>query len=121
MSEPQNPSGGLNDNVVGMLAYITIIPAIVFLAMEPYNKKPFIRFHAFQCLFLTGAAFIVQAAIKMSFLLLNVFAFALLPLYGLVGLAFLAVWIVCMLKAYQGERYKLPVIGDMANQQAGSV
>jgi len=34
-----------------MVAYITIIPAIIFLVMEPYNKNKFVRFHAFQSLF----------------------------------------------------------------------
>ncbi len=38
-------AGGLTDNVAGMLAYITIIPAILFLVMEPYNRNRFIRFH----------------------------------------------------------------------------
>jgi uncharacterized membrane protein len=39
------------DNVAGMLAYITIIPAIVFLVMEPYNRNRFIRFHSWQSIF----------------------------------------------------------------------
>ena len=42
---------GMTDNVAGMLAYITIIPAIVFLVVEPYNRNRFIRFHCLQCLF----------------------------------------------------------------------
>ena len=47
-------AGGLTDNMAGMLAYITIIPAIIFLVMEPYNKNRFIRFHAWQCLLFAG-------------------------------------------------------------------
>src|SRR5579862_7849497 len=43
--------GGMADNVAGMLAYFTIIPAIIFLVLEPYNKSRFVRFHAWQCLF----------------------------------------------------------------------
>ncbi len=49
--EPRLPIAGLTDNVAGMLAYVTIIPAIVFLVLEPYNKRRFIRFHSFQCIF----------------------------------------------------------------------
>ena len=45
------PAAGLADNVAGALAYVTIIPAIVFLVLEPFNKKRFVRFHAFQCIF----------------------------------------------------------------------
>lgn len=44
----QAATGGLTDNVAGMLAYVTIIPAIIFLIMEPYNRSRFVRFHAFQ-------------------------------------------------------------------------
>ncbi len=42
---------GLTDNVAGALAYVTIIPAIVFLVLEPFNRKRFVRFHAFQSIF----------------------------------------------------------------------
>ena len=46
------PSGaGLSDNLAGALAYLTIIPAIVFLVIEPFNRRRFVRFHAFQCIF----------------------------------------------------------------------
>src|SRR5512133_1100563 len=48
---PAASSGGLTDNVAGMLAYVTIIPSIVFLVLEPYNKEPFVRFHSFQSVF----------------------------------------------------------------------
>ncbi len=46
---------GLTDNVAGALAYVTIIPAIAFLVLEPYNRKRFIRFHCFQCIFFAVA------------------------------------------------------------------
>ena len=51
----QGTTGGMQDNVVGMLCYITIIPAIIFLVMEPYNKSRFVRFHAFQMIFFSVA------------------------------------------------------------------
>ena len=44
------PAEGLSDTAAGALAYVTIIPAIIFLVLAPYNTKPFIRFHAFQCI-----------------------------------------------------------------------
>src|ERR1700674_1438243 len=61
-------AGGMTDNVAGMLAYVTIIPAIIFLVMEPYNKNRFIRFHAWQCLFFAGALFVLHVG-------LSIFAF----------------------------------------------
>src|SRR6476619_3690983 len=69
---PPNPvashpsAQGMTDNVAGMLAYITIIPAIIFLVMEPYNRNKFIRFHAFQCVFLTVA--VIATDIVLSFI-----------------------------------------------------
>src|SRR5215467_606577 len=59
------PAQGMADNVAGMLAYITIIPAIIFLVMEPYNRNRFIRFHSFQCLFFAGAWIILWIALSM--------------------------------------------------------
>src|SRR5258708_39867332 len=53
-------AGGLPDNVAGMLAYVTFIPAIVFLVLEPYSRNRFVRFHAFQSIFLCAALVIVH-------------------------------------------------------------
>ena len=52
---PAAAGGGLTDNVAGMLAYVTIIPAIIFLVMAPYNRSRFVRFHAFQSIFFAVA------------------------------------------------------------------
>ena len=48
---PVVAGSGLTDNVAGMLAYITIIPAIIFLVVEPYNRNKFVRFHSVQSIF----------------------------------------------------------------------
>jgi zinc-ribbon domain len=61
---PTSSTGGMSDNVAGMLAYVTIIPAIIFLVMEPYNKSRFIRFHAFQCLFFAVAWTVLWIALS---------------------------------------------------------
>src|SRR3954467_4563543 len=67
----QTPStvsqSGLSDNAAGGLAYITVIPAIIFLILEPYNRSSFVRFHAWQCIFLTIGCVVVDVAL--SFLL----------------------------------------------------
>lgn len=114
-------SAGLTDNVAGMLAYVTIIPAIVFLVLEPYNKKRFIRFHAFQCIFLAIA--LTALAIAMSILWhIPFLGWAIyFLLWPLIGLGELILWIILLLKAYQGQMFKLPVIGDMAEKQANAV
>src|SRR5271156_1208433 len=61
----QAAAGGLTDNAAGMLAYITIIPAIIFLVIEPYNRSRFIRFHSFQCLFFAAAVFVAHVLLSM--------------------------------------------------------
>jgi uncharacterized membrane protein len=115
----QATAGGLSDNVAGMLAYFTIIPAIIFLVLEPYNRSRFIRFHAFQCIFFA-------VAWTALWIVLNIIAHV--PLFGwltiliwpLIGLAGFVVWIILLLKANQGQMWKLPVIGDMAEKQANA-
>jgi uncharacterized membrane protein len=101
-----------------MLAYITIIPAIIFLILEPYNRSRFVRFHAWQSIFFNIAWWILWIGLHI---------FAHIPLLGwlsilvwpLVGLAGFIAWIILLLKANQGLMYKLPVIGDLAEKQAG--
>ena len=106
-------TGGLTDNVAGALAYVTFIPAIVFLVMEPYNKNKFVRFHSFQCLFFTLACFVL--GIVLMFIPL------LGPIIGLLlWLGEFVLWLVLVLKAYQGQKFKLPGIGDIAEQQANA-
>jgi len=113
-------AGGLTDNVAGMLAYVTIIPAILFLVLEPYNKKRFIRFHSFQSIFFGIAWFILWVVLgiigHIPFL-----GWATILIWPLIGLGGLIVWLILVLKAYQGQMFKLPVIGDMAEKQADAV
>ena len=112
------PAAGLTDNVAGMLAYITIIPAIVFLVLEPYNKRRFIRFHSFQCIFL-AVAFVALGIVLSIFTMIPVLGLIMLPVHFLIWIGALVLWIILLMKAYQGQMFKLPVIGDMAEKQAG--
>jgi uncharacterized membrane protein len=113
-------TGGIADNVAGMLAYVTIIPAIIFLVMEPYNKSRFVRFHSFQSLFFCVALIVLQ--IGLSILSVVPFmAIITIPLHLLIGIGALVIWIILLLKANQGQMYKLPVIGDLAEKQANAI
>src|SRR4051794_31458654 len=58
-------SSGLNDNVAGLLAYLAL-PAIIFLVLEPFNKNKFVRFHAFQGLFLWLINFVGHAILAVT-------------------------------------------------------
>ena len=113
-------SAGMADNVAGMLAYVTIIPAIIFLVVEPYNKKPFVRFHSFQSIFLFVAWVVLWTVI--SFVLgPMMWFFAHMLLLPLLGLGFFVLWIILLLKANQGQMFKVPVIGDLAEKQANTI
>ena len=109
---PAQASGeGLSDNVAGALAYVTIIPAIIFLVVAPYNQKPFVKFHAFQCLGLAVTSFVLSFINIIPILGQIIFAIGMLALFVL--------WVLCVLKAWQGNAFKLPVIGELAAQQSG--
>lgn len=108
---PQPTASGLSDNMAGALAYITFIPAIIFLVLEPYNKSAFIRFHSIQCI----AFCVVSFGLHIALMFVPIIGRAISLLLSLV---FFVLWIICILKASKGEWYKLPVIGDFAMQQA---
>jgi uncharacterized membrane protein len=118
-------TGGMTDNVAGMLAYVTIIPPILFLVIEPYNKNRFVRFHSFQSIFLHVAAvvawiaFIILSAVLAFIPILGHLVALLLWLALSVGI--LVIWVMLLIKANQGQMWKLPVIGDMAEKQANTV
>jgi uncharacterized membrane protein len=110
----QPAAGGLSENAACALCYLFgFITGILFLVLAPYNQNKTVRFHAFQSIFL-HIAFIV------FWILLGVilpFSVSLI-LSPLVSLAGLLGWIFLMWKAYQGQKVKLPVIGDLAEKQA---
>lgn len=114
------PAQGMTDNVAGMLAYVTIIPAIIFLVVAPYNRNRFIRFHSFQCIFLCVAWTALWIALSI-FAHIPFLGWLSILLWPLIGLGGLILWIVLLLKANQGQMFKLPLIGDMAEKQANAI
>jgi uncharacterized membrane protein len=94
---------------LGAVAYLLgFITGIVLLLVE--KKDKFVRFHAMQSTILFGGLFIVNLAL------------GFIPLLGwLVGfilsIASFILWIFLMWKAFQGEMYKLPYIGEIAEKQ----
>jgi len=114
------PAAGLTDNLGGLLAYL-FIPAILFLVIEPYNKRKFIRFHSFQCIFLAVAGFVLGIGLNILWHVPFLGWLVLFLLWPIIGLAEFILWLFLMYKAYQGEMFKLPVIGDMAEKQANAM
>jgi uncharacterized membrane protein len=88
------------------------------LIVAPYNKNPTVRFHSWQSIFLCIAWVVLDVALHMlgSVMLFAWFLFH--ALISLVGLAIFILWIIVLIKAFNGQRFKIPVIGDLAEKQA---
>ncbi len=114
-------AAGLPENTAAALCYaLGLITGIIFLVLEPYNKNKLIRFHAFQSIFLSGAAIIFWIALGLVLGIVVPFGawFGFWWLYWLIRLAFFILWIYMLLQTYQGKKVMLPVIGDLAAKQA---
>ena len=120
MVNPQNP--GLSDNSIGALAYFTPIPAIFFLAIRRYNKRPYVRFHSWQSV--VFSAFVLLFSYVLNFVLPYTLTLGPRLLFGiswvvvLIWVGILLVWLWCVISALNGKRYKLPIIGAWADEQA---
>jgi uncharacterized membrane protein len=122
---PFQPAGaaGANDlrpSVAGMLSYpLFFITGLLFLVLTPYNRDRFVRFHAFQSIFM----FVAYLALAIALGIVG----SIMPwpiramLSGVPKLLLLAGTVWMMYQAYKGERFKLPVIGDLAESQADKV
>lgn len=107
------------ENIAAVIAYITVIPAIVFAYAEPFRRNLFVRFHAFQHIFLfvAGLGFTVAASLLWMLLQLMPFMRVLVfPFAGLIGLAWFFLWLLLLVKAYHHEWFKLPWVGDLAEE-----
>ena len=113
-------STGITANVAGLLCYVLgWVTGLIFFLIEKENK--FVRFHALQSIILFGGLTVLQIAIGILtsiFVGIGLAFFA--PIFsivtGLIALLALILWIVLMVKAYQGELFKLPVAGDIAEK-----
>ena len=116
---------GLTPNLAGALAYLVgAITGILFLVIEPFKNDRFVRFHAFQSIFLNLAwiAFWIVWAIVVGILTMishGLLALILGPVGLLIGLAALCLWVYLMYSAYQGKTFQVPIIGPLAASQAG--
>ncbi len=118
-------AAGLTDNVAGALCYLAgLITGILFLVLAPYNQNRTVRFHAFQSIFLHIAWIVAWIAVTIITLPL-----AALPIFGAivsVSLHFalwiggVVVWLYMMFKTYNGEKIVMPIVGPMAEKQAGA-
>jgi uncharacterized membrane protein len=112
----ETPQNGLSDNAACGLAYLTFIPAIIFLVVAPYNQSANVRFHSWQSIFL-GVALVVVWVLNIILLFIPILGW-LISIVLMLGL--LILWILCVVKAFNGQRFMVPVIGALAAKQAGA-
>ncbi len=102
----------LEQRAVAAAAYLPLLPAAVILFLPAFRANRFVRFHAWQSISLWVVFFILSSA---ALLLSNIAAAMAFLLFGiLASLAMLFLWIVLSLKAWQGERFELPLFGELA-------
>lgn len=111
MSEIKGKSStGMDENVAALLTYVLgLVTGIIFLIIEKESKL--VRFHAFQSI-LVSAVYIILGMIL-----------GLIPFIGwlielLLAPIFFILWLVLLYQAYQGKWFKLPIVGDFAEEQS---
>jgi len=112
--------GGMPANVAGALCYLAgVLTGGIFLAFRPFRHDPFVRFHAFQAIFLSCAWGLMHLALRGALPLVpwTMWHFVAL-LSSLLSLIFLGTSLLLMFGAYRCHRFKLPLIGDLAEKKA---
>jgi uncharacterized membrane protein len=122
---PAATSSGMGNNVAGLLAYLFgWLGGLIFLLIDPYKTNRFVRFCAFQSIFLDVAMIAVAIGFWIVIFLLAALTHGIGGLLGLLSpliwLAYLGLKIFLMIKAYGNQEVKLPIIGDIAAKQAGA-
>lgn len=108
MTEEIKTSTGMNQNVAGLLCYLAgWITGLIFFLIEKENR--FVRFHAMQSIITFGS-------LTVLFMILGFIPFVGWMLMPILAILQLILWIVLMVKAYQGQLFKLPMVGDMAEK-----
>lgn len=119
-TQPQGT--GLAPHIASLLCYICMpVTSIIFLVIEKENAD--VKFHAWQGSIFGGGYILVLIAMKILEAIFGAIASVLGEIVNffipIVGLAAFILWIICLIKAYQGERWRIPVLGDFAAKKAG--
>ncbi|HEX4002466.1 MAG TPA: DUF4870 domain-containing protein [Candidatus Acidoferrales bacterium] len=109
------------ENVAGFLCYLLgWITGIIFYLID---KRPFVRFHAAQSIVVFGGLSVIHVGLTIiagATFFMGGFSFAWM-LFGLVDLVGFVLWILLMIKAYQGERFRVPIAADLADKIFGKI
>ena len=101
---------GISENVSSGLSYVfTWLTGLIFFLVD---RRPEVRFHAMQSIAF-GLLWTLVAVVR------PYMPSPIRALLGLLWFVFFVTWIILMIQGFQGKHFKLPVIGDFAEQQAG--
>lgn len=113
MENVKKTSLGMDENIEAALSYFFgFLTGILFFVLEKENK--FVRFHAMQSILVFLALFVINMVLG---IILSI-SFVTMMLFPLIYLIELILWLFLMYKAYKGEKFMLPVVGDIAEKQA---
>ena len=125
MSDPYLPQGttttqsGLSDNVAAGLGYLIWIIAVVWLFVEPYKTRPFVRFASFQTLFMLVANIVCGVVLGIISAIPGLHTIGAI-LTGLVFLALGICYLIAMVMAFLGKKFVIPVVGPLAAKYSGT-
>ena len=115
---PELQATSTRDALFGALAYVALVPAVIFLTLPSLKASRFVRFHSWQSIFFAITAVILAVCMRGLFAFFSLFpgtGFLLGVLAsGLVFLALVFLWLVLVAKAVQGEAYGVPWLGHLA-------
>jgi uncharacterized membrane protein len=110
---------GLSENAAGAISYFTFFPAIAFLLLPSYKSSAYIRFHAWQSVLLCITAFVIDIVLG-SIALLTLFLGTATLVYSMrvLSLLWFGLWLVCVIQAGRGKRFRIPLLGSIAEKLA---
>jgi uncharacterized membrane protein len=107
-------STGLDENIAGLLSYVAWwITGVIFLVLEKESK--FVKFHAIQSIIIS-IIWIIAYIVLVILAMIPYIGFIFGIVLWLLWILMIVVWIVSMIKAYQHQQFKWPVVGAMAEK-----
>jgi len=116
---PYGVQAGLSPTAAAAISYLTFIPAIVMLVIEPYKRDNYVRFHAWQCIVLSGVSIVGGEVLKMLGHMGMWWMMA--GIHAMFHIILFIFWLIAIIKASQGERYGIPIVGEIAENLTASV
>lgn len=119
-THPNGPTSiNMDPNTAAGLSYLGAwLTGLIFFLIEKQNR--FVRFHAMQSILIFAALTILSIALSIVGTILSFIGLIGCLITPLISLAWLVIWIICMVNAFQGKYFKLPIIGDYAERWANS-